>query len=231
MAGHILLAGGDEFGGRMAEVDMAAIAAAGGRDAPIRIIPTAAAADQNHERAGATAERWFRSLGARDVAIVPVIDARTAADPQLAARIASARLIYMLGGFPAYLGETLAGSAAWEGARAAYDAGAVLAGSSAGAMVLCEWYYDPPRDRVLPGLGMVPGVCVLPHHDTYGAAWAPRLAARLPDATLLGIDERTGAIGAGMARERTWAVYGQGMLTSYTGGAISAHAAGEQFRL
>jgi cyanophycinase len=61
MAGILLLAGGAEFGGQMAAVDREAIERAGGRDAPIRIIPAAAAPDHNHQRAGRNGERWFRS--------------------------------------------------------------------------------------------------------------------------------------------------------------------------
>ena len=52
MRGHLLLEGGAEFGGRMAEADRRAIELAGGAEAPICIIPTAAAPDNNHEHAG-----------------------------------------------------------------------------------------------------------------------------------------------------------------------------------
>jgi len=50
--GYLLLEGGAEFGGEMREPDLKAIELAGGFDAPIRIIPTAAAPDNNHQRAG-----------------------------------------------------------------------------------------------------------------------------------------------------------------------------------
>lgn len=52
--GYLVLEGGAEFGGRMAEPDRRALALAGGPEAPIVIIPTAAAPDHNHERAGQT---------------------------------------------------------------------------------------------------------------------------------------------------------------------------------
>ena len=45
--GHLLLEGGAEFGGRMRDPDLRAIELAGGFDAPLRIIPTAAAPDHN----------------------------------------------------------------------------------------------------------------------------------------------------------------------------------------
>ncbi|HJT58022.1 MAG TPA: hypothetical protein VJ761_16075, partial [Ktedonobacteraceae bacterium] len=62
MTGYILLEGGAEFGGEMAEPDMRSIELAGGLDALISIIPTAAAPDNNARRAGSNGVRWFKSL-------------------------------------------------------------------------------------------------------------------------------------------------------------------------
>jgi cyanophycinase len=225
MTGHILLAGGAEFGGRMAEPDRRAIELAGGPDARISVIPTAAAPDHNHERAGGNAVRWFRSLGATDVAALPLIDRRSADDPALAAALRAARLIYMLGGFPDYLGRTLLGSASWQALRAAHQAGAVIGGSSAGAMVLCSHYYDPQGRKVREGLGLIQNSCVLPHHNTFGQGWAPRLAELLPQTILIGIDERTGMIDDG--DDGRWQVYGQGAVTIYSGGKRATYSAGE----
>lgn len=227
--GYVLLEGGAEFGGRMAEPDARAIALAGGPDAPIAIIPTAAAPDNNHARAGSNGVRWFRSLGARTVAAVPLIDQASANDPAVVAALRSARLLYLLGGFPHYLGQTLQGSLAWQAARDAYAEGAVLAGSSAGAMVLCSHYFDPQGNRVQPGLGLVPHSCVLPHHNTFGKGWAARLAAQLPGVVLLGIDERTGMLDDGPGG--AWRVYGQGRITLYRAGQAATYPAGQTFML
>lgn len=229
MPGHILLAGGAEFGGRMAEPDRRAIELAGGLDAAIRIIPTAAAPDNNQVRAGGNGRRWFTSLGAAHVDVANVVDRTTANDAVIAAELRTARLIYLLGGFTHYLGQTLAGSAAWGAAQAAYQQGAVLAGSSAGAMVLCAWYYDPGTQQVHSGLGLVPGALVLPHHDTFGHRWAPHLTARQPDLLLIGIDERTGLIDDGPGGG--WNVYGQGAVTLYRNGQSKSYRPGEPFRL
>src|SRR6185437_3626307 len=168
-----------------------------GRDAPISILPTAAAPDHNHQRAGANGERWFRSLGARQVSVVPLIDQASANDAAIATALRQSRLIYLLGGFPGYLAQTLAGSASWAALLDAYAAGAVIAGSSAGAMVLCQYYYDPSRQQAAPGLGLLPNACVLPHHNTSSKGWVARLAAALPEAVLVGIDERTGMLDDG----------------------------------
>ena len=228
MGGSIVLAGGAEFGGRMAEVDERALALAGGLDAPVRIIPAAAAPDRNHQRAGANGQRWFASLGARDIAVVPLIDRASADEPAVVAALREARLIYLLGGFTHYLAQSLTGSQAWAALLTAYAAGAVVAGSSAGAMVLCGHYLHPERNTVLAGLGLVPGALVIPHHNSFGASWAPRLAAQHSAITLLGIDDRTALIDDGAAGG--WQVYGQGSATIYRVGQAQVYQVGETVR-
>ncbi len=230
MAGYLLLEGGAEFGGQMAEPDLRAMELAGGPDALICIIPTAAAPDNNAQRAGNNGVRWFRSLGAKQVEVLPLVDKASANDPHIADRISQSRLIYMLGGFTGYLGETLKGSASWQAMLRAYEAGAVIAGSSAGAMVICQYYFDPARGQVVEGLELVPNACVLPHHHTFGKAWAPRLSKLLPDVVLLGIDERTGMLDDGdEGRKVGWRVYGQGTVTLYRRGQSTVYRAGESF--
>ena len=221
--GYLLLEGGAEFGGGMREPDLKAIELAGGFDAPIRIIPTAAAPDNNHQRAGNNGIRWFQSLGAKDVGSVPLIDKATANDEEIAKSLREAKLIYMLGGFTGYLGETLKGSSAWQAVMEAYATGAVVAGSSAGAMVMCEFYYDPSRGQIVDGLNLVPNSIVLPHHNTFGKSWAARLL-EISGATLIGIDEQTGMLDDGAG---TWTVYGAGSVTLYRNKELEIYVTGK----
>ncbi|HSN23590.1 MAG TPA: Type 1 glutamine amidotransferase-like domain-containing protein [Methylomicrobium sp.] len=223
--GYLLLEGGAEFGGRMRDPDLKAMELAGGFDAPIRILPTAAAPDNNHQRAGTNGVRWFRSLGAKDVVSLPLIDRSSANDDSLAKSLRDARLIYMLGGFTGYLGETLKGSAAWEAVLEAYRAGAVVAGSSAGAMVMCGFYHDPSQGRVIEGLNLVKNSIVMPHHNTFGHSWASRLL-EIPSVTLIGIDEQTGMIDDG---SRTWTVHGAGNVTLYHNRQVETYPSGKSF--
>jgi cyanophycinase len=225
--GYLLLEGGAEFGGRMRDPDLRAIALAGGFDVPVRIIPTAAAPDNNHLRAGNNGIRWFQSLGARDILSIPVTDTASANDEKLAGALRQAKLIYMLGGFTHYLGQTLKESLAWAAIIEAYRNGAMIAGSSAGAMVMCEFYYDPGAGRVYEGLNLVPRSLVLPHHDTFGKNWAPKLLKQIPGVTLIGIDEQTGMIDDGP--EDSWIVYGRGTVTLYRNQAVETYAAGKTF--
>lgn len=229
MAGYLLLEGGAEFGGRMADPDRRAITLAGGADAPIRIIPAAAAPDRNHERAGRNGVRWFSGLGAQQVDALPLIDQASANRAEVVDALRRARLIYMLGGFTHYLGQTLAGSASWQAVLAAHADGAVVAGSSAGAMVMCAHYYDPQGRRVVSGLGLVANACVLPHHNTFGKGWAPRLRELLPESVLIGIDEQTGMIDDGVGG--AWRVYGAGAVTLYRGEQTLVYQPGAAFAL
>lgn len=227
--GFILLEGGAEFGGRMADADRQAVKLAGGFDMPIRIIPAAAAPDHNHQRAGQNGIDWFQHLGATDVSSLALIDNRSADDPLIAAELARAGLIYLLGGFPHYLDQTLQGSRSWQAILEAHSKGAVIAGSSAGAMVLCEYYYDPATSRVHQGLKLVKGVCILPHHNTFGKDWAPSLRKILGSITLVGIDEQTGAIND--SAPNRWRPYGKGKVTLYRNDSIRQFSSQQEFAL
>jgi cyanophycinase len=231
MTGTLVLAGGEEFGGRMREVDELALRAAGGVGAVIRVLPTAAAADDGHARAGRNALDWFAALGATDVAVVPVIDRASADDPAVVAALADADLVYLPGGSPAYLAQALVGSQCAAMLRQRYEAGAVLAGSSAGAMIFGEYVYHPETGRTIRGLCTLPNVCIVPHYDRYGQRWIARLRRTLPDAILLGIDERTAALVSGDLNRQTWSVAGQGCLTVYRGAIAARYVSGAQLRL
>lgn len=213
--GYILLAGGAEFGGRMATPDRRAIELAGGFATNISIIPAAAAPDNNHQRAAANGVRWFQKLGANNVTALPLIDRESADEPSVVKSLQRSTLIYLLGGFPRHLAQSLAASRSWAAILNAHRSGAVIGGSSAGAMVLCEHYYDPYEKNIFEGLGLIAGACILPHHDTFGKTWARGLAQRLPEAVLIGIDEQTGMLNDGP--DGRWQVYGDrtGRITLY----------------
>ena len=227
--GYLVLEGGAEFGGRMRDPDLCALELAGGFDTPLRIIPTAAAPDDNHRRAGGNGVRWFQSLGANNVISVPLIDKASANDAGIANELRSAKLIYLLGGFTHYLGQTLKDSLAWTAVEEAYKDGAVIAGSSAGAMVMCEYYYDPYERKIHEGLNLVPNSLVLPHHNTFGKNWAPKLTREIPNVTLLGIDERTGMIDDG--EDNMWNVYGAGEVVLYRDRGMERYKEGDGFKI
>jgi cyanophycinase-like exopeptidase len=147
-------------------------AAAGG---PAFVVPTAAAR-QEPQLAVENARRWFGGLGC-EIHDLPVLTRRHADDPAVAERAATGRLFYLVGGDPGHLLRTLEGSAVWRAIVEAWRVGAALGGSSAGAMVLGQWvllragWPNRQKRRAVEGLGVVPGVAVVPHYDGFGARW------------------------------------------------------------
>ena len=148
---------------------------------------------------------------------------------QIAETLIKAKLIYLLGGFPRYLAEVLNGSDSWQAILNAFQSGAVIAGSSAGAMVLCKYYYDPLSSRVVEGLNLVKHIFILPHHNTYGKDWFPLLKHQLPEIILFGIDEETGVLYN--PSQGNWRVYGKGQITLYNSGHVDKFEAGQAFAL
>lgn len=187
------------------------------------VVVPAAAAGQRPELASAHGVEALRRVAA-DAALparigsVMVIDARSAADPTLAARLAGADLVHLPGGDPGRLLEILAGTPAWRAILAAHARGAVVAGASAGAMALAGWCWTPRGWR--PGLGLVPALVVVPHAERVASAgWAGTFGASVPPevepVARLGLDERTGVIrAADPAADRAggpaWLVVGAG---------------------
>lgn len=104
----------------------------------------------------------FTRIGAQ-VEAVPVTDRDSANNPSLAERIAQANFVYLSGGKPQYLFQTLDGSLAWQAIRSVLAEGGLLAGCSAGAMILGEKYYGFPGLK--NGFNVLPGALVIPHFD------------------------------------------------------------------
>jgi cyanophycinase len=227
--GYLVLQGGSEFNGGMRASDLRAMALAGGRNAPVSIVPAAAAPDGNHHRAGQNGRRWFQMLGARDVAVLPLVDRKSADDPDVSSAVLRSRLIYLLGGFPGYLAGVLQGSAGWMAMQEVLKLGGVLAGSSAGAMVLGEFYHNPVSQKTLKGLGLLPATCIVPHFNSFGRTWVDRLQKELPSVSLIGIDEETGMINDGPCG--TWSVYGAGAVIVYRGRHEERYGAGGRLEL
>lgn len=225
MSGQIVLAGGAEFQRGFEPADKEALILAGGAAAPVVILPTA---NMKHpDWAGREGVNWFERMGATNVEALPITNTNSANDPALAHKVASAKLIYMAGGDPAYLLNSLRGSACWKAARQAFEAGAVVGGSSAGAMACCQFMYNPNISSVLPGLNLVPNTIVIPHFSSGSKSWVSTIEKSQPGVIILGIDEHTAIIG----RAATWHVYGQGAATVYQQGQPTVYNHGETISL
>jgi cyanophycinase len=196
----------------------------GSAEAPLRVavVPTAAANHGPSTSARHGVEGFERVAGDLGLAVeaepVLVVDAASANDPTLAAPLAAAHLVYLPGGDPALVGAALSGSSAWAAIVGAHERGAAIAGASAGAMALAAETWTPVGWR--DGLGLVPGLIVVPHFEQFAAEAARRRdeIARLDERRLgrLGLDERTGAI---REPDGTWRVAGAGAAHWFAVGA------------
>ncbi len=92
-----------------------------------------------------------------------VLGRADAEDEANAAEVRASRFVYLGGGSPMHLRSVLKASPVWEALLDAWRRGAVVAGSSAGAMVLTDPMVDPRGGALTVGLGMVEELAVIPH--------------------------------------------------------------------
>jgi cyanophycinase len=215
MSGLLALVGGDEFNPGNEDQDrlMVAAAAAG----PAYVVPTAAAR-QAPEQSVAHATRWFGKLGL-DLRELPVLKRADAMKESLADEARNGGFFYLVGGDPGLVAQVLRDSRVWVAMFEAWRKGAVLAGSSAGAMALgshtlvrATWPNHTNR-RPADALGVVPRTAVLPHFETFGHKWIDSAQAAAPELTLLGVDERSAAVWT----DGRWRAAGPGVVTVIKG--------------
>lgn len=224
--GLLGLVGGDEFNPGNDEQDRIFSAAVG--SGPAFVVPTAAAR-QDPARSVTHATLWFKQF---DIQLeeLPVLKRGDAASASLAERARTGGFFYLVGGDPGLVPKVLQGSAVWRAMFDAWLGGAVLAGSSAGAMALCshtlvvaKWPMHTTR-RPVDGLGVVAKTAVLPHYNTFGQRWIESAQAAAPDLTLLGVDERSAAIW----KDGTWRAAGPGAVTVIRGSRLETFVSGEK---
>ncbi len=207
MSGFIVLMGGNEFRPDCEPMDARILAGLGPKPG-VAILPTAAARE-NPVLAAENGVRHFSRLGARAQAAM-VVDSASARDEEWLGLIRKADLVYLAGGDPVHLLDTLRNSPAWEAILGIWMSGRTLAGSSAGAMVLGGQMWAP-RQGWRKGLELLPQLAVLPHHARLAKAWKVKsMLTSIPDGTtLVGIDEATALVGP------PWEVVGQGTIVVY----------------
>jgi cyanophycinase len=162
MSGPLALVGGSPFhADTVVEAELAA-AAAGGE---VVVLPTGAAYEHPQRLVDAAVAR-FTDLGATARGL-DVLGRRDALDEANAAAVAAAAVVYLAGASPMHLRSVLKETPVWEALVAAWQGGAALAGTDAGAMVLCDPMVDPRGGAFTVGLGLLPGVTVIPGFDTW----------------------------------------------------------------
>jgi cyanophycinase len=124
--------------------------------------------------------------------------------------------VYLSGGSPLHLRSVLKDSPVWTALVDAWRHGAVVAGSSAGAMVLGDPMVDPRGGALTLGLGLVGQLAVLPHYDTWSEEKAHRtVQLATGHLRIAAVDERTALI---RDPDGTWRAAGSGGVTVYVDG-------------
>jgi cyanophycinase len=190
MVGPLALVGGGEWQDGC-DFDSGLLAASGGDT--VVVLPTAAAYE-HPDHAVERAVRWFDKLGA-SVRPVRAVDRRGALDPANVDAVRGARFVYLADGSPMHLRSVLLRSPLWDAVVAAWEDGAVLAGSGAGAMVLCDPAVDPRGGAFTLGLGLLNQMAVVARADTWSEDKLHRTLQLTPAGVpLVEVDERTALI-------------------------------------
>jgi cyanophycinase len=235
--GSLALVGSGEYLPQMKEFEQSLINdGLANNKKPIYIqIPTAAARESENRI------NYWRSLGevaAKSLGVkqsfLPIFTREDANNPELLKDIDDAALIYLSGGDPHYLAQTLRDTLLWDLILKNWQSGGSLAGCSAGAMAFSGYvpHFRLSRAQPTQGFGLLKEVRVIPHFDKF-FKWIPDSAAKhlldLPgDSTLIGIDEDTAVV---KRANQDWQVWGKGKLHLLKGQTPGQFGAGEFVKL
>ena len=200
-AGAIALVGSGEYSVPMQELETQLLhrAISAGKKNQFVQIPTASSHEGDASRA-----KWKRlgqeqsdRIGSECI-YLPVHEREDAFNPEFIEHVKGAGLIYFSGGDPHRVAEVFNGSPLWNEIVAQWETGTSLAGCSAGAMAFGGTIMGIRKSHHSPGLGLLPGIEVIPHYDKM-LGWLPDrvssfMARSVTNATLLGIDENTALV-------------------------------------
>jgi cyanophycinase len=130
--------------------------------------------------------------------------------------VRASRFVYLAGGSPLHIRSVLKGSPLWQALVETWQDGAVVAGTSAGAMVLTDPMVDPRGGALTVGLGLVEGLAVVPHFGQESAEKVHRsIALAAPGQAVVGVPERTALI---RDPSGSWRAMGAGAVEVFVSG-------------
>jgi cyanophycinase len=236
--GRLILVGSGEFTPAMDDLDREMLATITKPRPRVAIVPTASGLEDTPMSWAALGEAHFAALGA-DVVPVMVLRRDDARERKWVEALRDADWVYFSGGSPHHAINVLAGTPFWEEVLRRHRSGALLAGSSAGAMMLGEKSYAPDefdaaglpqRVSVRDGLGVLGGHFVVPHFDLLSQLPPERVQAWItawPSGLRgIGIDEDTAVVEG----TNGWTVHGRGRAVTMTSfERQEVHASGAHF--
>jgi cyanophycinase-like exopeptidase len=227
----ILLVGGGEFQKGLENTDREIIRIAQvsiqSSNPGKAIVLAVASSTRKAEEMAVEGSVWLSNQGAIFSEGISLVDRNDCENPATATKVENAKLIYIVGGDPAYIVNALRQTAVFAAIQKARKNWAIVAASGNGAMALAEFLYKEDGNEIVPGLNLIPGTCVIPYHGSKGRKWSKKLTELLPETNLLGIDEKAGMLGA----DGNWHVSGRGWVTVYKGGKPRKFGNGQPFVL
>ncbi|WP_148613160.1 cyanophycinase [Nocardioides rubriscoriae] len=238
--GPLMIIGGAEDKLRRRTILKEFVAACGGPQARIAVVPTASSLGPEVVE---VYDALFRREGAADVVAVRPESREDAHDPGLVARLGDVTGIFMTGGNQLKLSAIVCGTPLGDEILAARERGVVVAGTSAGAsiqsshMVAFGGPGSTPKQRmtqVAAGLGLLRSSVIDQHFDQrnrYGRLLM--IVAQSPQLLGIGVDEDTAAIvdtvagagaGPGDADHEVLRVLGRGAVTIMDPSRITTNA-------
>src|SRR6187431_446243 len=204
------------------------VALAGGRDAKIAVVSTASSMGPE---AGERYRSIFTELGAERVMPLHAVTRTQANDEHIARQVRDATGVFLTGGNQLRLSSMIGGTRLADAIMTRFQAGSVVAGTSAGASAVSSHMIAfgasgaTPKHRmaqIAAGLGLLPGVIVDQHfqqRNRLGRLLS--LIAQNPSLLGLGVDEDTaGVVGPDGVME----VIGRGSITVVDGSASETDA-------
>jgi cyanophycinase-like exopeptidase len=168
-------------------------------------------------------------VGAEQI-FLPVFNREDAMREDFASQIDGAGLIYLSGGDPHYLAETLMDTPVYEAIIRNWKAGSSLAGCSAGAMAMGP---EIPHFRKLkevgsPGFNLIPHIRTIPHYNKF-FKWIPDAAVQIflkapAGITIVGIDEDTAMFTRDL---QSWEITGTASVHILSGDKTGKYNAGD----
>lgn len=222
-----MIIGGAEDKLRKRRVLKEFVAAAGGPDARIAVIPTASSLGNEVVD---VYDALFRAEGAAEVVTVRPESREEASSPDLVEELGKASGIFMTGGNQLKLSSIICGTPVGEAILEAHERGAVVGGTSAGASIQSSHMLafgvggSTPKQRMTQmaaGLGLLPGTVIDQHFEQrnrYGRLMM--IVAQSPQLLGLGIDEDTAAV----VQDDVLSVIGRGAVTILDPSGITTNA-------
>jgi cyanophycinase len=211
VSGPLALVGGDEFAPGC-DFDAELLAAVGADE--VALLATGSAYE-NPGKVVAGAREWFAGLGV-GVREVPVYTRPDAMVEEHVRALAEAKLIYMTGTSPMHLRSVLKDTPVLDALWGAWEGGAALVGSGAGADVLCDPMVDTRGGAFTIGLGLIPRLAVVARVNLWSPDKVRRTVELAPsDVVLVELPERTAVI---RDPDGTWRAAGVGQPIVHRGG-------------